>query len=60
MEELERALPVGMVARCCEGFGDAMGVARERGGPVLVAGSLFLVGEARAALVGGEFLASVQ
>lgn len=60
VEELERALPVGMVARCCEGFGDAMGVARESGGPVLVAGSLFLVGEARAALVGGEFLAGVQ
>lgn len=43
-----------------ENFADAMKAARGYGGPVLVAGSLFLVGEARAELLGGDFLASGQ
>ena len=60
-EELKKALPEGMVAAgCFENFREAMEAAREGGGPVLVAGSLFLVGEARAELLGGEFAASAQ
>lgn len=43
-----------------ESFSEAMAAARERGSPVLVAGSLFLAGEARAELLGGDFLASLQ
>ncbi|MDP4625234.1 MAG: bifunctional folylpolyglutamate synthase/dihydrofolate synthase [Akkermansiaceae bacterium] len=59
-EELEKALPEGMEAVCYGNFHEAMAAARESGEPVLVAGSLFLVGEARAALLGGEFVASAQ
>ncbi|MEP2777144.1 MAG: Mur ligase family protein [Luteolibacter sp.] len=61
-EELVKALPAGMAEAvvCYENFGEAMTAARGYAEPVLVAGSLFLVGEARAALLGGEFLSSSQ
>jgi dihydrofolate synthase/folylpolyglutamate synthase len=59
-DELMKCLPDGESAECFPNFSEAMQAARAHGGPVLVAGSLFLVGEARAELLGGEFLASVQ
>ena len=59
-DELVKCLPDGMIADCYGNFSEAMNEARRHGGPVLVAGSLFLVGEARAELLGGDFLASVQ
>ncbi len=58
--ELVKFLPHGVTT---ENFGDfpaAMEAARKEGGPILVAGSLFLVGEARAALLDQAFLASMQ
>lgn len=58
--DLAKCLPEGAAAEICESFPEAIGTARNYSGPVLVAGSLFLVGEARAELLGGEFLASVQ
>ncbi|QTN32655.1 bifunctional folylpolyglutamate synthase/dihydrofolate synthase [Akkermansiaceae bacterium] len=60
VEDLLHALPEGAEADCHGNFHDAMEAARKHGGPVLVAGSLYLVGEARAELLGGEFLASAQ
>ncbi len=60
VEELMKSLPEGAEAECHGNFHEAMAAARKHGGPVLVAGSLFLVGEARAELLGEEFLASVQ
>ena len=45
---------------CFDSFQDAFAAARAHGGPVLVAGSLFLVGEARAALMGANFQPSSQ
>lgn len=59
-DELAKSLPDGATAECFGNFPAAMVAARASGGPVLVAGSLFLVGEARAELLGGEFLASAQ
>jgi len=59
-DELLKCLPEGESAECFANFPEAMKAARDCGGPVLVAGSLFLVGEARAELLGGEFLASAQ
>lgn len=59
-EALAGALPEGETAECHPTFSEAMAAARKSGGPILVAGSLFLVGEARAELLGGEFLSSVQ
>jgi len=44
----------------CDTFSRALIAAREYGEVVLVAGSLFLVGEARAELLDKEFLASAQ
>jgi dihydrofolate synthase/folylpolyglutamate synthase len=41
-------------------FASAFEAARSHGAPVLIAGSLFLVGEARAFLAGGSFQASSQ
>ena len=58
--ELLKSLGEGEDVECFDAFSDAMEAARKHGGPVLVAGSLFLVGEARAELLGREFLASVQ
>jgi folylpolyglutamate synthase/dihydropteroate synthase len=58
--ELVKCLPDGESAECFDNFPEAMKAARNYGGPILVAGSLFLVGEARAELLGGDFLASAQ
>ena len=58
--ELLKCLPAGERAECFTNFSEAMKAARMLSGPVLIAGSLFLVGEARAELLGGEFLASTQ
>ena len=60
VEELVKALPSGAAVECFTDFSQAMEAARKMGGPVLVAGSLFLVGEARAQLLGGDFQASMQ
>lgn len=46
--------------RCHPTFSEAFGEARKSEGPILVAGSLFLVGEARAQLLDRDFLASLQ
>lgn len=46
--------------RCHVDFTSAFAAARQSGLPVLVAGSLFLVGEARAAILGGTFQPSSQ
>ncbi len=59
-EDLLTFLEEGEEVECFDTFSEALLSARSHGGPVLVAGSLFLVGEARAELLGGEFLASVQ
>jgi dihydrofolate synthase/folylpolyglutamate synthase len=58
--ELRKSLMEGEDVGCFETFSDALDAARVHAGPVLVAGSLFLVGEARADLLGRDFLASVQ
>lgn len=65
-----RATPVGEIAaalppgspphRIFPGFAAAFAAAKEKGDPILVTGSLFLVGEARALLTGGEFQPSSQ
>lgn len=60
VEELVKSLPEGAIAECQGNFSGAMEAARKYGAPVLVAGSLFLVGEARAELLGGDFRASSQ
>ncbi len=57
--DLVKALPKGVKAECFESFSEALHAAR-KSSSVLVAGSLFLVGEARAELLGGDFLASSQ
>jgi dihydrofolate synthase/folylpolyglutamate synthase len=59
-EELVKSLPDGAEAECSANFSEALVAARKDGGTILVAGSLFLVGEARAELLGGDFLASAQ
>lgn len=59
-DELLKCLTDGERAECFPNFSEAMQAARTYGGPILIAGSLFLVGEARAELLGGEFLASAQ
>jgi len=58
--ELLKSLPEGAEAECHDTFAGAIIAARKHEGPILIAGSLFLVGEARAELLGGEFLASAQ
>ena len=45
---------------CHEALADALAAARAQPGPILIAGSLFLIGEARALLLGDTFLASSQ
>ncbi|HSP43235.1 MAG TPA: cyanophycin synthetase [Luteolibacter sp.] len=65
-----RAVPVSEIAallpesapphRCFAGFADAFAAAGATGHPVLVAGSLFLVGEARAQFTDGDFQPSLQ
>jgi len=59
-EELVKCLPTGAHADSFANFSEAMEAARSCGSPVLVAGSLFLIGEARAALLGVKFQASAQ
>ncbi|MEK6231415.1 MAG: hypothetical protein N2A42_06150 [Luteolibacter sp.] len=58
MSWLPEELREGM--ELCDTFSRALIAAREYGEVVLVAGSLFLVGEARAELLDKEFLASAQ
>ncbi len=59
--ELAAYLPEGAAPHETFGaFESAFAAARAHGAPVLVAGSLFLVGEARAFLTNGDFQASTQ
>ncbi len=58
--ELIKFLPEHVTAECHETFADALKSTQESEGTILIAGSLFLVGEARACLLGGEFLTSLQ
>ncbi len=61
VEDLAGLLPAAAPPHaCCGSFHEAFAAARSHGAPVLVAGSLFLVGEARAALTGKDFQASSQ
>ena len=60
-EEIAASLPENAVLHeLFPDFHQAFKAAHAHGGPILVAGSLFLVGEARAMLVGGEFQSSAQ
>ncbi len=60
-EELAAALPEGAPPHVCHAtFGAAFDAALKEDGPVLIAGSLFLVGEARARIAGGHFQSSTQ
>lgn len=60
-EELAAALPEGAPPHVCHAsFDEAIKAALESEEPVLIAGSLFLVGEAKAALQGGNFQSSTQ
>eukprot|EP00903_Cladosiphon_okamuranus_P003589 g3587.t1 len=60
LEELTKVLPEEerAAAEGYESFSEAFAAAAGYEGPVLVAGSLFLIGEARAKLLGGDFLAT--
>jgi dihydrofolate synthase/folylpolyglutamate synthase len=59
--ELAGHLPAGAPPHeCDESFAEAFRAARETKLPVLVAGSLFLAGEARAFLTGETFQSSAQ
>ena len=60
-EELAAALPVGAPPHICHPtFAAAIAAAMTGEGTILIAGSLFLVGEAKAFLQGGSFQASTQ
>lgn len=60
-EELAAFLPAGVVPHELHtSFDEAFAAALQSGGPVLVAGSLYLVGEARARLAGGVFHPCMQ
>jgi len=60
-EEIAASLPENAVPHeLFPDFNQAFQAANAHSGPILVAGSLFLVGEARAMLVGGEFQSSAQ
>jgi len=60
-EEIAASLPEDAVPyELFPDFHQAFKAAHAHGGPILIAGSLFLVGEARAMLVGGEFQPSAQ
>ena len=60
-EELATALPEGAPAHVCHsGFEAAFAAAMKGEGIILIAGSLFLVGEAKAFLQGGSFQSSTQ
>lgn len=61
LDDLAAAIPAGGPPHDeCASFPAALAAARATGLRVLVAGSLFLAGEARALLAGGEFHASAQ
>ncbi len=62
VSELIKVLPVDERAKaeCHDDFAEALESAKKQGGPVLVAGSLFLVGQARALLLERDFLACSQ
>ena len=60
-EELAAALPSGAPPHVCHPtFDAALAAAMSGQGIILIAGSLFLVGEAKAALQGGSFQSSTQ
>ena len=60
-EELAAQLPEGAPPHVCHAsFEEAWQVLLEEDGPLLIAGSLFLVGEAKAKLEGGAFQSSTQ
>ena len=60
-EELAAALPEGAPPHVCHpSLEEALKAALESEDPLLIAGSLFLVGEAKAALQGGSFQSSTQ
>jgi len=60
-EELAAALPEASPPHVCHAtFDAAFDAALKEDGPLLIAGSLFLVGEARARIQGGEFQSSTQ
>jgi dihydrofolate synthase/folylpolyglutamate synthase len=60
-EELSAALPAGAPPHVCHpSFDAALAAAMAGEGIILIAGSLFLVGEAKAFLQGGSFQASTQ
>ncbi len=60
-DELAACLPAGAPAHECHAsFGEAFAAARATGHRVLIAGSLFLAGEARGFLVGEEYQPSAQ
>lgn len=60
-EEIAEHLPPDAPAHSCFArFDDAYHAARQHGGTILVAGSLFLIGEARAHLTGASFQSSTQ
>jgi dihydrofolate synthase/folylpolyglutamate synthase len=60
--ELVKSLPANeqLTAECYETFSEALAAAKSYNDRILVAGSLFLVGEARAKLLDKTFLASAQ
>ncbi|BCU76260.1 folylpolyglutamate synthase/dihydrofolate synthase family protein [Luteolibacter sp. LG18] len=58
--ELATALPEGVTATEFPTFDEAFAASISGTAPVLIAGSLFLVGEAKALLEGGEFQACTQ
>ena len=61
VEEIAASLPAGAPPyECHTGFDAAFDAAMLAEGPILVAGSLFLVGEAKARLQGGNFQPSMQ
>jgi dihydrofolate synthase/folylpolyglutamate synthase len=61
LEELATCLPANAPTHEIHGsFSHALHAARQHGAPVLVAGSLFLVGEARALVTGKEFQPCTQ
>ncbi len=61
VEELAASLPAGAPPyECHTGFDAAFDAAMLAEGPILVAGSLFLVGDAKARLQGGNFQPSMQ
>jgi len=60
-EEIAQFLPENSPSHTCfPAFQDAFAAAKTEGDPILIAGSLFLVGEARAHLTNNQFQSSCQ